>query len=151
VNRLAFAPDGSLFAGQTNRGWGSIGGKPYGLQRLVYTGVMPFEIHHMTLTATGFDLTFTKPLDPKSIGARSASVGSFTYVYFSNYGCPETDSRAEKPTVGALSKDGKTLSVSVPDMKRGRVYEVRLDSVRSTDGDPLLHAEAYYTLNELVH
>ena len=64
VNRLAFGPDGSLYAGQTNRGWGSLGGKPYGLQRLVYTGVLPFEIHTMKLTKTGFDLTFTKPLDP---------------------------------------------------------------------------------------
>jgi hypothetical protein len=52
VNRLAFAPDGSLFAGQTNRGWGSLGGKPYGLQRLAYTGVLPFEIHNLKLTAT---------------------------------------------------------------------------------------------------
>ena len=45
VNRLAFGPDGSLYVGMTNRGWGSVGGKPYGLQRLVYTGVLPFEIH----------------------------------------------------------------------------------------------------------
>ncbi len=149
VNRLAFAPDGSLFAGQTNRGWGSLGGKPYGLQRLAYTGVLPFEIHHVTLTKTGFDLTFTKPLDAKSVGAKAAAVSSFTYVYFSNYGCPETDTRAEKPTVGELSKDGKTLSVAVPNLKRGRVYELRLDGVKSADGDPLRHPEAYYTLNEL--
>ena len=48
-----------------------------------------------TLTKTGFDLTFTKPIDPKSLGAKPASVASFTYVYFSNYGCPEMDSRFE--------------------------------------------------------
>ena len=35
VNRLVFGPDGSLYVGMTNRGWGSLGGKPYGLQRLV--------------------------------------------------------------------------------------------------------------------
>ena len=63
VNRLVFGPDGSLYVGMTNRGWGSLGGKPYGLQRLVYTGVLPFEIHEMKLTKDGFDLTFTKPLD----------------------------------------------------------------------------------------
>src|SRR5207249_9157811 len=64
INRLVFGPDGSLYAGQTNRGWGSVGGKPYGLQRLVYTGVVPFEIHAMKLTRGGFDLNFTKPVDP---------------------------------------------------------------------------------------
>ena len=58
-----FGPDGSLYVGMTNRGWGSLGGKPYGLQRLVYTGVLPFEIQEMKLTKEGFDLTFTKPLD----------------------------------------------------------------------------------------
>ena len=34
-NRLAFAPDGSLWVGQTDRGWGATGGKEFGLQRLV--------------------------------------------------------------------------------------------------------------------
>src|SRR5439155_18862281 len=28
VNRLAFGPDGSLYVGMTNRGWGSSGGQP---------------------------------------------------------------------------------------------------------------------------
>src|SRR5690606_11158774 len=41
VNRLEFAPDGSLFVAQTNRGWGSVGGQPHALQRLVYTGQVP--------------------------------------------------------------------------------------------------------------
>ena len=34
-------------------------------------------------------------------------------------------------------------------MKKGRVYEIRLDGLYSTDGEPVLHPEAYYTLNEL--
>src|SRR5262249_30275357 len=62
MNRIVCARDGSLDAGQTARGWGSVGGKPYGLQRLIYNGVVPFEIHSMKLTKTGFDLTFTKPV-----------------------------------------------------------------------------------------
>jgi hypothetical protein len=150
VNRLAFAPDGSLFAGQTNRGWGSVGGKPFGLQRLVYTGTEPFEVHHVTLKKAGYDLTFTKPLDPAAVGPKAASVTSFTYVYFSTYGCDEMDKRAEKVTVGELSADGKTLSVAVPGLRPGRVYEIRLDGVKSAAGDPVLHPEAYYTLNELA-
>jgi hypothetical protein len=150
VNRLAFAPDGSLMVGQTNRGWGSLGGKPYGLQRIAYNGTLPFEIHHIALTKKGFDLTFTKPLDAKTVGEKCASVGSWTYVYKSDYGCPETDRRSDKTTDVVLSKDGKTLSLTIPTIARGRVFEIRLEGVKNMDGDAVVHAEAYYTLNEFV-
>ena len=80
----------------------------------------------------------------------AASVTSFTYVYKSDYGCPETDKRAEKVEAVELSADDKTLSVSVPGLRKGRVYELRLEGVKSADGDAVLHPEAYYTLNELV-
>lgn len=151
VNRLAFGPDGALYVGQTNRGWGSVGGKPYGLQRINFAGELPAEIHHVALTATGFDLTFTKPLDePTTATANAVSVKSFTYVYKSDYGCPETDTRAEKVGAVKLSKDGRTLSVRCSGLAKGRVYEFRLSGVTTADGEPVLHPEAYYTLNELA-
>jgi len=151
VNRLAFAPDGSLLVGETNRGWGSIGGKPWGLQRIAYTGTLPFEIHHIALTKDGFDLTFTKPLDANSIEKlTNISIGSFTYIYHSTYGSPEVDKRAENVTSAKLSADGRTLSVAGPVLKKGRVYEFRLEGVKAKDGSNVLHPEAYYTLNELA-
>lgn len=150
VNRLVFAPDGSMFAGQTNRGWGSLGGKPYGLQRLVYTGTEPFEVHHVSLTKDGFAFTFTKPVDPDSLGKKPVSVSSFTYVYNSNYGGPEVDTRAEPVGAATLSKDGKTLTVPVENLRKGRVYEFRIDGPKTREGEPVLHPEAYYTLNELA-
>jgi hypothetical protein len=153
VNRLCFAPDGSLMIGQTNRGWGSLGGKPYGLQRLIYTGKEPFEIHHITLTPQGFDLVFTQPLDPASIAPTQPrppiTVSSFTYIYHSNYGCPEIDTRAEKVGALVLSPDRRTLTVPVEGLRKGRVYEIRLEGIRNAQGEALLHPEAYYTLNEL--
>ncbi len=150
INRLAFAPDGSLFAGQTNRGWGSVGGKPYGLQRLVYTGVVPFEIHSMNLTRTGFDLTFTKPLDPAA-AARSAAYNlqSFTHYYWGTYGSPEVDRKAEKVTRVTVSADRRKVSLEVGKLRPGRVYEIHLDGIKSADGDAVLHPEGYYTLNDL--
>jgi hypothetical protein len=150
VNRLCFAPDGSLMVGQTNRGWGSLGGKSYGLQRIAFTGEVPFEIHHVALTKDGFDVAFTKPVDPKSLGDRPASVSSFTYVYKSDYGCPETDTRFEAVGKATLSADGKTLSVPVAGLRKGRVYEIRVPELTDADGEKVLHPEAYYTLNELV-
>jgi hypothetical protein len=150
INRLVFGPDASLYAGMTNRGWGSVGGKPFGLQRLVYTGVAPFEIHSMNLTKNGFDLTFTKPLDATSATRVTAySLQSFTYNYWSTYGSPEVDRRTETVHGATLSADARKVSLTVSGFRKGRVYETHLDGVRSADGDSVLHPEAYYTLNEL--
>jgi hypothetical protein len=148
VNRLAFGPDGALYVGQTNRGWGSVGGKPYGLQRIAFAGDVPAEIHHVTLTKTGFDLTFTKPV--ADVTPEAVTLKSFTYIYYSQYGCPEMDPRGEKVTAAKLSLDRKTVSLAVAGLKPGRVYEFRLPDVKTADGAPILHPEAYYTLNELA-
>jgi hypothetical protein len=150
INRLVFGPDGSLYAGQTDRGWGSVGGKPYGLQRLVYTGVLPFDIHSMKLTRHGFDLTFTKLLDLASAQRPAAySLQSFTHYYWATYGSPEMDRRAEPVSGVTVSADRRTVSLTVTGLRKGRIYELHLDGVKSVDRDPVLHPEGYYTLNEL--
>jgi hypothetical protein len=149
VNRLVFGPDGSLYAGQTNRGWGSIGGKPFGLQRIAYAGKVPLEIHSMAMTKSGFEFRFTQPVDPKTV-ASVVRAKSFTYLYHSTYGCPETDTKAESSTGQTLSADGKTLTVTLPGVAKGRVYEFRFEGVATPTGEPLLHGEAYYTVNETV-
>jgi hypothetical protein len=150
INRLVFGPDGSLYAGQTDRGWGSAGGKPYGLQRLVYTGVTPFEIHSMQLTREGFDLTFTKPLDETAAqAAANYNLVSFTHHYWATYGSPEVDRRAEKITGIKVSADRRKVSLAAAGFRKGRVYELHLQGIKSANGDPVLHPEAYYTLNEL--
>lgn len=150
VNRSAFGPDSSMYCGQTNRGWGSVGGKPYGLERLVWTGDAPFEILTMKLTKTGFDLTFTKPLDMATARKLEAyNLQSFTYNYWPTYGSPEVNRTAEKLQAVQLTRDPRTVSLTVLGLRRGRVYELNLDGLRSKDGDSVLHPEAYYTLNEL--
>lgn len=147
VNRLAFGPDGALYAGQTNRGWGSVGGKPYGLQRIKFAGDLPTEIHHVAVTRTGFDLVFTKPV--ADVKQDAVSLKSFTYAYLSQYGCPEMDVRAEKVTSSNVPSDRRTVSLAVAGLKPGRVYEFRLPDVKAADGTGLVHGEAYYTLNEV--
>jgi hypothetical protein len=150
INRLAFARDGSLFAGMTNRGWGSVGGKPFGLQRLVWTGETPFEIQTMSLTKDGFELTFTQPLDPKTAGDAAAyAVQSHTYNYWSTYGSPEVDRRGETVRKVEVDAAGRKVRLSVDGLKPGRVFTLTLRDVKSAGGEPVLHPEAYYTLNEL--
>jgi hypothetical protein len=151
VNRLVYGPDGSLYVGMTNRGWGSRGGKPYGLQRLVYTGLVPFEMHTMKLTKDGFDLTFTKPLDAAAAEkAASFSLISFTHNYGGAYGAPEVDRRAEKIEAVTVSADKTKVSLKVTGFRPGRIYELHADGVRDGDNAPLLHPVGYYTLNEVL-
>ena len=38
VLRMAWDPEGGMMVGQTSRGWAATGGRPYALQRLVWTG-----------------------------------------------------------------------------------------------------------------
>ena len=74
---------------------------------------------------------------------------SFTYIYKSDYGCPETDTKAEKVASVKLNADKKTVSLVVPDRKPGRVYDFALHGVKSAEAENLLHTDAYYTVNEI--
>src|SRR5262245_51123041 len=86
---VRFGQDGSLFVGGTNRGWGSRGTKPFAIERLAWTGKVPFEIHEMRAKPDGFELTFTKPVDPATAGKPESYVlKTYTYIYQSAYGGP---------------------------------------------------------------
>src|SRR5690606_8294447 len=79
---LEFAPNGALFVGGTDRGWGARGGKPYSLERVEWTGQVPFEIHEMRAQPDGFELTFTQPVDPATAGdVNSYRLETYTYIY----------------------------------------------------------------------
>jgi len=150
VNRMRFAPDGSMFAGLTNRGWGSLGGRSWGLQRLVYTGVLPFEVLHMRVVADGFDLEFTKPVDRRTAGQPgSYELSSFTYHRFEKYGSPEIDRRRHVITSAVVAADGRSVRLAIDGLRTGYVHELTAAGVRSEDGQALLHDEAYYTLNRM--
>jgi hypothetical protein len=145
IVRGAFAPDGSLYLGQTDRGWGSVGGQPFALQRLVFTGKVPMEIQKMSLTPKGFDLIFTKPVDPKCKPA--FTLQHYHYKYHAVYGSPQID-----PTpVKALSVEihDNRVRLILPELVPGKIYELHLRGVVSADGDHVLHPAAYYTLNRL--
>ncbi len=145
-----FAPDGALIAGGTNRGWGSRGHKPFALERLVWTGKVPFEIHEMRAKPDGFELTFTHPVDPKTAGdPRSYKMSTYCYIYRADYGSPEVDHTKPDITRVEVGKDNKSVRLHVSKLEEGHIHELHADGVRSAAGLPLLHKEAYYTLNYL--
>jgi glucose/arabinose dehydrogenase len=147
---LLMTNDGSLFVGGTNRGWGSRGPQPYSLDRLNWTGKTPFEIHEMHALPTGFELTFTEPVDAATAGdPKSYKLSTYTYIYQSAYGSPEVDQTEPKITKIEVAPDGKKVRLTIDKLQEGHVHELHLDGVRSSAGKPLWHPAAYYTLNYL--
>jgi hypothetical protein len=145
---VRFGPDGSLFVGGTSRGWGSRGNKPFAIERLVWTGKVPFEIQEMRAKPDGFELTFTKPVDPATAGkVESYTMKTFTYIYQSAYGSPEVDATTPTITKVAVGPDGKSVRLWVNGMQEGHIHDLTAPGVRSTEGQALLHPQAYYTLN----
>jgi hypothetical protein len=136
-------PQGAMIVGGTNRGWGSVGPKPFALQRMDWSGKVPFEIHEMHALKDGFELTFTKPVDNSVASDPSAyDMETYTYIY------PEVDHT--KPTIKAakVSQDGMSVRLTVDGLQPGHVHELHA-KLKDRSGAPLLHEEAYYTLNYL--
>ncbi|MCA9142890.1 MAG: hypothetical protein KDB05_08895 [Planctomycetales bacterium] len=142
--------DGSVFVGLSNRGWSSLGTAAYGSQRLVWTGQTPFEIKEMRAKPDGFELVFTKPVNRETASATTAySMSSHTYTYHSTYGSDEI--LKQNPTIeqATVSEDGRRVHLIITGLRENFVHELEVAGVRSTDGEPLLHPRAYYTLNSI--
>jgi hypothetical protein len=138
-----------MFVGGTNRGWGG-GSRPYSLERLVWTGKVPFEIHEMHVKSKGFRLTFTQPVDPAAAGdVKSYAMRCWTYKYHSGYGDPPRELQSLAIRKATVAKDGLSVELEIDGLKPYYVHELRLNGVRNSDGQALLHPEAYYTLNRI--
>jgi glucose/arabinose dehydrogenase len=147
---LEMTPRGAMFAGGTARGWGARGTKEFSVERVDWTGKTPFEIQTMRLEPDGFTLTFTQPADSKSAtDPASYSMQTYCYIYQSSYGSPEVDQTVPNIESITMGVDGKSVRMKVAGLVRGHVHELHAAGVRSQEGLPLLHQEAYYTLNEL--
>ena len=142
--------DGVLFTGGSDRGWGAKGGKPFALERVEWTGKVPFEIHEMRAKPDGFELTFTQPADPKTAGdIASYTASAWTYIYQSSYGSPEVDKLTPNIISATVASDGKSVRLRLDKLTKGHVHAIGAPGLRSADGKPLLHPLGYYTLNEI--
>ena len=110
----------------------------------------PFEIHRINAQPQGFKIIFTKPLASDSkITHSSVHVRSYTYHYHSSYGSKEIDQKTLNITSSQLSKDRHVLTLEMDDLREGYVHEITFKGLRSSDGTPLEHAVACYTLNRI--
>ena len=144
--RAAFAPDGSLYLGQT-AGWGA---GSDGLQRVSWDGGMPTDVLNMTLTDRGFALTFTQPMDRALLAQPSSyKFTRFRFYYQVKYGSPWVDEAAVPVTDIQVAPDGRSVELVLEQLEPGFVYELSLLNLRALDGEPLANPIGYYTANRL--
>ncbi len=151
VLRMAWANDGSLFVGETNRGWGSAGEANQGLQRLIWNNVTPFEMRSIKAMPDGFEIEFTMPVQTKSAAnIASYAVESFTYKYHPVYGSPTVNAKKHLIKGVKVSADGMKARIIVDNPRRYYIHNITLEGVRSKEGSySLVHPTGYYTLNNI--
>jgi hypothetical protein len=147
VNRLAWAPDGSLYVGHTRHIWAG----NQGLQRVEWNGKTPFEVGAMELTEKGFRFTFTEPVD-KTTAARKETwpFKRYYYYYHRKYGSPQIDETPVGIDSIDISPDGKTVDLTLRELKAWHVHEVNVTGLKNATGSPLANSYIAYTLNRLL-
>lgn len=147
-NRLAFAPDGSLWVGQNDHEW--LGDR--GIQRIVYTGKKTMDILNMNLTEDGFKLTFTQAVDKKvALNAENYHFKHYYYQYHKKYGSDQMDVQDLNISDIKLSSNRKSVTIRLDknSLKPGYVYELNLKDIQNDHGDRLENTLICYTLNRL--
>jgi azurin len=149
IIHLAQSEDGSFFTGETERGWGSLGPKKHGIERLVWTGETPFEIKEVKAQPDGFVLTFTAPVDRATAEkSESYSVSGFTYLWHREYGSAPSDRAGCPVRKVVVAPDGLSVRLANLCLREGYIHEIKATGLRSAQGnEALLHPTAYYTLN----
>ena len=153
INRLAWGPDGALYAGGvgSNGNW-SWNGTRYGLQQLKPNGVTTFEILHMKTRAQGFEVAFTQPV-PYAILANPANyeVSIWRNIPSYGYGAGQASGGKQSLTVAGVivSADRKKVQLTIPGLAADRCVYLRVKNFKNDAGISPWITEAWYTLNEI--
>ncbi|MFC3122450.1 hypothetical protein [Agaribacter flavus] len=149
--RIKFDMTGQLWVGQTARGWGAKGDKPFGLQKVTWDGTNPFELLDMKLNTQGFDVTFTEALDSESVNNADFSLSSWSYKYSSAYGSPKTNQQDLNISSLSLLDDRRTIRISLASpLQTNTVVALSFEKLKDQDGRTPTTTKAYYTINKLL-
>ncbi|MDQ3392974.1 MAG: hypothetical protein M3512_02480 [Bacteroidota bacterium] len=151
VLRMNWGSDGSMFVGETNRGWGSAGPENSGLERLVWTDKMPLEMKTVRAMPDGFEIEFTMPVSKANAENLNAYDGrSFTYKYHAVYGSPTVNEEKLKIKGVRVSDDGMKVRLVVDNLRKHYIHEIKVSGIRGKESNTsVLHPVAYYTLNNI--
>jgi cytochrome c553 len=143
VQGLTFGPDGQMLASCLTSG----------LVRIRFGGRVPFEMHHLSLRkgGKGFVVHLTQPLADGAPSPRDFRVRRWHYRYSKDYGSPKFEEREVAVEKVEVAPDRRTLTLTLPVQAHpgGMVYYLQADNLRSSDGEALVHREAWYTVQRV--
>lgn len=142
--RLKFGPDGQLYMASLSTG----------LTRMAFDGHTPMAIQsvHLRPNGQGFVVKLTKPLSANAqITPVQFRVKRYHYLYTGNYGSPQADEQSLTVTASILSPDRTEITLAVPIETHplGMVYEINLGKLTDSEGEALMHNEAWYTVHRI--
>ncbi|NBV21773.1 MAG: hypothetical protein EBS05_07605 [Proteobacteria bacterium] len=159
VNRLVYGPDGKLYVGglQAPVSWKAVAPLNASLERIEYTGKLPFEVKEVHAQPDGFELTFTQPVEAKAAAdPESYDVTQYGFKYHAKYGSPELDHDGKENAATVIKVVGATVSpdklkvrLKLAGWKTGYVTMVRSLDVKDGAGESLVNDTFWYTLNQL--
>lgn len=151
VVRLSWGKDGSLFVGETNRGWGSAGEASQGLQRLVWNGKVPFEMRTVKVMPDGFEIEFTKPVNKRTAQDISTyHIESYTYKYHAVYGSPAVNTKKLDIRGVKVSDDGMRVRLVVDGLRQHYIHTISMEKmIDEASSHTLVHPIVYYTLHNI--
>ena len=152
IMNVEFTPKGQLIAGgfTTNRQWPVRGEAPFAIQRLDWSGKVPFELKEINIRPDGFLLTFTLPVDKRVAGKpETYAMTTYTHNFSAGYGSPEVDHTTPAVTRAEVLADGLQVRLRVEGIQESHIHDFDLARLRDSQQKSLLHTKAYYTVNEI--
>lgn len=153
IHRLRIDTDGEIFLGGLGTGsWNNQGwqGTTFGLQKLVPNGKAVFEILAARSRQGGMELEFTKPVGPEAGTAARYAMNQWSYAPTATYGGPKQNIENNLAIQSVqLSTDRRKVFLAVGALKPGRVVHLKINGLKSAEGDTAWIKETWYTLNHM--
>jgi len=140
---------GELYVGEIrDSGWGAGNNIGQIVTMKIEPDKLPCGIAEVRATATGFTIDFLQPVDRiKAADAANYSLESYRRESTPAYGGPDIDRRIEKVAGADVTPDGKRVTLTLPQLRAGHVYELKLRNL--APGGTFFPDEAHYTLRKV--
>jgi mono/diheme cytochrome c family protein len=147
----AVSPRGELYVGSIrDSGWGAGNNIGEVVQIKIEPHKLPAGIAEVRAVPSGFAIDFFRAIDAGKAGdAASYAIASYRRESTPAYGGPDLDRRIEKVTGVIVSPDLRRVTLKLPGLREGFVYELQLKNL-TADGSLFHPAEAHYTLRRKV-
>jgi len=141
---------GELYVGEIrDSGWGAGNNIGQIVKMKIEPDKLPCGIAEVRATATGFTIDFLQLVDrTKAADAANYSLESYRRESTPAYGGPDIDRRIEKVASAEVTPDGKRVTLSLPQLRAGHVYELKLKNLAPAVG-AFFPDEAHYTLRKI--